>query len=179
MTAVFDLFPKDCSLSPPPYLVGVLILVNHWRIRAGLKMNLIHLLVTLRTSPLKFVTLFARQSYKMFHLKNYKYSVTTFHIKSNSAHLILYTTCQSLSGGQIFTVDFHSGTVNAKTSPRNISFQPPQSQHDLSKYVWLRKLYYRQHKQEASKAEIRPEERNEKAGKCRENLWNKIQLKGP
>ena len=30
-----------------------------------------------------------------------------------------------------------------------------------------------------SKAEIRPEEQSEKAETCRENLWNKIQLKGP
>ena len=30
-----------------------------------------------------------------------------------------------------------------------------------------------------SKAEIRPEEQSEKAESCRENLWNKIQLKGP
>ena len=28
------------------------------------------------------------------------------------------------------------------------------------------------------KAEIRPEERSEKAESCRENLWNEIQLKG-
>ena len=30
-----------------------------------------------------------------------------------------------------------------------------------------------------SNAEIRPEEQGEKAGSCRENLWNEIQLKGP
>ena len=30
-----------------------------------------------------------------------------------------------------------------------------------------------------NKAEIRPEEQNEKAESCRENLWNEIQLKGP
>ena len=30
-----------------------------------------------------------------------------------------------------------------------------------------------------SKAEIRPEEQSEKAESCRENLWNKLQLKGP
>ena len=30
-----------------------------------------------------------------------------------------------------------------------------------------------------NKAEIRPEEQSEKAESCRENLWNKIQLKGP
>ena len=29
------------------------------------------------------------------------------------------------------------------------------------------------------KAEIRPEEQSEKAKSCRENLWMKIQLKGP
>ena len=29
-----------------------------------------------------------------------------------------------------------------------------------------------------NKAEIRPEEQNEKTESCRENLWNKIQLKG-
>ena len=29
------------------------------------------------------------------------------------------------------------------------------------------------------KAELRPEEQSEKAESCRENLWNKIQLKGP
>ena len=29
------------------------------------------------------------------------------------------------------------------------------------------------------KSEIRPEERNEKAESCQENLWNKIQLKEP
>ena len=28
-----------------------------------------------------------------------------------------------------------------------------------------------------NKAEIKPEEQNEKAGICRENLWNEIQLK--
>ena len=31
----------------------------------------------------------------------------------------------------------------------------------------------------ANKAEISPEEQNEKAENCRENLWNEIQLKGP
>ena len=30
-----------------------------------------------------------------------------------------------------------------------------------------------------STAEIRPEEKSEKAESCRENLWNEIQLKGP
>ena len=30
-----------------------------------------------------------------------------------------------------------------------------------------------------NKAEIRPEEWSEKPKSCRENLWNKIQLKGP
>ena len=30
-----------------------------------------------------------------------------------------------------------------------------------------------------NKAEIRPEEQDEKAEICRENLWNEIQLKGP
>ena len=30
-----------------------------------------------------------------------------------------------------------------------------------------------------NKAEIRPEEQSEKAESCRENLWNKIQVKGP
>ena len=30
-----------------------------------------------------------------------------------------------------------------------------------------------------NKAEIRPEEQIEKAECCKENLWNKIQLKGP
>ena len=30
-----------------------------------------------------------------------------------------------------------------------------------------------------NKAELRPEEQNEKAKGCREKLWNKIQLKGP
>ena len=30
-----------------------------------------------------------------------------------------------------------------------------------------------------NKAEIRPDEQNEKAESCRENLWNEIQLKGP
>ena len=30
-----------------------------------------------------------------------------------------------------------------------------------------------------NKAEIRPEEQNEQAESCREDLWNKIQLKGP
>ena len=29
------------------------------------------------------------------------------------------------------------------------------------------------------KAEIRPKEQSEKAKRCRENLWNEIQLKGP
>ena len=29
------------------------------------------------------------------------------------------------------------------------------------------------------KAEIRPEEQSEKAKTCRENFWNKIELKGP
>ena len=29
-----------------------------------------------------------------------------------------------------------------------------------------------------NKADIRPEEENEKAESCRENLWNEIQLKG-
>ena len=29
-----------------------------------------------------------------------------------------------------------------------------------------------------NKAEIRPEEQSEKVESCRENLWNKIQLKG-
>ena len=30
-----------------------------------------------------------------------------------------------------------------------------------------------------NKAEIRPEEKSEKAESCRENLWNEIQLKRP
>ena len=30
-----------------------------------------------------------------------------------------------------------------------------------------------------NKVEIRPEEQSEKAESCRDNLWNKIQLKGP
>ena len=30
-----------------------------------------------------------------------------------------------------------------------------------------------------NKAEIRPEDQSEKAGSCRKNLWNEIQLKGP
>ena len=30
-----------------------------------------------------------------------------------------------------------------------------------------------------SKAKIRPEAQSEKAGSCRENLWNEIQPKGP
>ena len=30
-----------------------------------------------------------------------------------------------------------------------------------------------------NKAEIRPEEQNEKTESCRENLWNEIQSKGP
>ena len=29
------------------------------------------------------------------------------------------------------------------------------------------------------KAELRPEERSEKAKSCREDLWNEIELKGP
>ena len=33
--------------------------------------------------------------------------------------------------------------------------------------------------EKANKAEIRPKEQSEKAESCRENLWNKIQLKGP
>ena len=31
----------------------------------------------------------------------------------------------------------------------------------------------------SNKAEVRPEEESEKTESCRENLWNKIQLKGP
>ena len=30
-----------------------------------------------------------------------------------------------------------------------------------------------------NKAEKRPEEQSAKAGSCRENLWNEMQLKGP
>ena len=30
-----------------------------------------------------------------------------------------------------------------------------------------------------NKADIRPEEQSEKADRCREKLWNEIQLKGP
>ena len=30
-----------------------------------------------------------------------------------------------------------------------------------------------------NKAEIRPEEQSKKAKRCRKNLWNEIQLKGP
>ena len=30
-----------------------------------------------------------------------------------------------------------------------------------------------------NKAEIRPEEQSEKAERCRQNLWNDTQLKGP
>ena len=30
-----------------------------------------------------------------------------------------------------------------------------------------------------NKAEIRPEEQNEKTESCKENLWNEIHLKGP
>ena len=33
--------------------------------------------------------------------------------------------------------------------------------------------------EKTSKAEIRPEEKSEKAESCCENLWNEIQLKGP
>ena len=30
-----------------------------------------------------------------------------------------------------------------------------------------------------SKTELKPEEQSEKAERCRENLWNKIHVKGP
>ena len=33
--------------------------------------------------------------------------------------------------------------------------------------------------EKTNKAEIRPEEQSEKTECCRENLWNKKQLKGP
>ena len=47
-------------------------------------------------------------------------------------------------------------------------------------YIRLRETFITSYIVERiNKAELRPEEQNEKAKGCREKLWNKIQLKGP
>ena len=57
------------------------------------------------------------------------------------------------------------------------SFKPSQPQRIIS---GLRETFVKRHIAErTNKAEIRPAEQSEKAESCRENLWNKIQLKGP
>ena len=56
-------------------------------------------------------------------------------------------------------------------------FKPSQPQRIIS---GLRKTFIKRYIVErTNKAEIRPEEQNEKVESCRENLWNEIQLKGP
>ena len=55
-------------------------------------------------------------------------------------------------------------------------FKPSQLQRIIS---GLRETFRKRCLVEmTSKAEIRPEEQSEKAGSCRENLWNEIQSKG-
>ena len=56
-------------------------------------------------------------------------------------------------------------------------FKPSQPQGIIS---GLRETFIKRYIIErTNKAEIRPEEQIKKAESCRENLWNKIQLKGP
>ena len=56
-------------------------------------------------------------------------------------------------------------------------FRPSQPQRIIS---GLREIFIKRYIVErANKAEMRPEEQSEKVESCRENLWNKIQLKGP
>ena len=56
-------------------------------------------------------------------------------------------------------------------------FKPSQSQRFMS---GLRETLIKRYVVErTNKAEVRPEGQSEKAEICREDLWNKIQLKGP
>ena len=56
-------------------------------------------------------------------------------------------------------------------------FKPSQPQRIIS---GLRETFIKRYIVERTdKAEIRPKEQNEKAESCQENLWSKIQLKGP
>ena len=56
-------------------------------------------------------------------------------------------------------------------------FKPSQPQRIIS---GLRETFIKRYIVErTNKAEMRPEEQNEKAESCCENLWNEIQLKGP
>ena len=44
----------------------------------------------------------------------------------------------------------------------------------------LRKTFIKRYiVEKTNKAELRPEERSEKAKSCPENVWNEIELKGP
>ena len=56
-------------------------------------------------------------------------------------------------------------------------FKPSQPQRIISgmKETFIKRYIVKR----TNKAEIRPEEQNEKAESCWENLWNEIQLKGP
>ena len=55
-------------------------------------------------------------------------------------------------------------------------FMPSQTQRIIS---GLRETFIKRYIVERPNvAEIRPKEQNEKAGSCRENLWNEIQVKG-
>ena len=59
----------------------------------------------------------------------------------------------------------------------NWCFQPRQPLGIIS---GLKETFMKRHIVEGTnKAEVKPEERSEKKESCRENLWNKIQLKGP
>ena len=59
----------------------------------------------------------------------------------------------------------------------SLCFMPNQPQRII---LGLREISMQRYIVErTNKAEIRPEEQSEKAESWRENLWNKIQLKGP
>ena len=61
----------------------------------------------------------------------------------------------------------------------SLCLKPSQLQRIIS---GLRKTFMKRYNytvERTQKAELRPEEQNEKVENCRENLWNEIQLKGP
>ena len=56
-------------------------------------------------------------------------------------------------------------------------FKPSQPQRIIS---GLREtIIKREIVERTNKVEVRPEEQSEKAGSCRDDIWNEIQLKGP
>ena len=59
----------------------------------------------------------------------------------------------------------------------NCYFEPSQP---LGIIPGLKETFIKRYTVErTNKAEIRPEEQSQKTERCRENLWNEIQLKGP